>query len=148
MIQYQCEEYKDCLAECQTYYQEHHDEVYGVDGPTLDPNYDMYHTLANARLLKTITCRKDGVLIGYVQYVLGYSLHYKTVLTAYEDIYYLKRSERKGRVGLDMFKYAENYLKSIGVSEIKCGTNLNVDNTKLFTYLKYQPIEKVFSKLI
>ena len=114
MITYQVEEYENCIEEIKPHYIKHYEELSVTKEFDLDPDYEAYSNLATIGLIKVITCRKEGVLIGYIYFILSKNLHYKTMLVACEDIYYLEKSERKGRVGINLFKFAEQYLKSIG----------------------------------
>ena len=75
-------------------------------------------------------------------------LHYKTCLTAFEDIYFLKKEYRKGRVGIRLFQYAEKMLKEQGINRIIYNTKVHSDNTSLFEYLGYSFMDKVFTKLL
>ena len=148
MVTYQEEAYSDCIEEMKLHYNDHYDELSVTKDFELDPNYEAYFAMERSKHLKVITCRKDGVLIGYIIFVLMPHLHYKSMMTALEDIYYLTKSERKGRVGIKLFQYAEQYLKSIGVHRIIYSTKTHLDNSRLFEYLGYKYIEKVYSKLI
>ena len=148
MITYQVEEYENCIEEIKPHYIKHYEELSVTKEFDLDPDYEAYSNLATIGLIKVITCRKEGVLIGYIYFILSKNLHYKTMLVACEDIYYLEKSERKGRVGINLFKFAEQYLKSIGVNRIVYSTKVHLDNSRLFEYLGYSFIEKHYSKLI
>jgi GNAT superfamily N-acetyltransferase len=87
-------------------------------------------------------------VIGYVIFMVQPHLHYKTCLTAFEDIYYLKPEYRKGRTGIRMFKYAEEVLKSVGVNRIIMHTKVHLDNSRLFEYLGYKNSDKLFTKIL
>ena len=69
-------------------------------------------------------------------------------MTAVEDIYFLKKEYRKGRVGLKMFKFADALLKEQGVNRVIYNTKVHLDNSALFEYLGYKFIDKVFTKLL
>lgn len=148
MITYQVEAYSDCIEEMKLHYDDHYNELSVTKDFKLDPNYEAYFSLEKNNLLKVITCRKDGTLIGYIIFVITPHLHYKSMITAAEDIYYLTKAERKGRVGIKLFQYAEQYLKSIGINRIIFTTKVHLDNSRIFEYLDYKYIEKVYSKLI
>jgi GNAT superfamily N-acetyltransferase len=148
MITYQVEKYEDCIGEIKPSLNEHYEELSVTKTFPLDPDWDAYVRLSEAGSLKVITCRKDGVIVGYMFFLLHYNLHYRTMLTAIEDLYYLRKEERKGRVGIKLFKYAEEYLKSIGVNRVLLGTKVHLDNSRLFEYLGYSFVEKMHSKMI
>jgi GNAT superfamily N-acetyltransferase len=69
-------------------------------------------------------------------------------LTAFEDIYYLKKEYRKGRVGLRLFQFAEDVLKKEGVNRVIMHTKVFLDNSRLFEYLGYKFTDKLFSKVL
>jgi GNAT superfamily N-acetyltransferase len=126
----------------------HYEELCPVKDFPLDPDWDAYKRYDDAGMLRCVTCRADGELIGYIIFFVQPHIHYKTCLTAVEDIYYVKKEFRKGRVGIRLFKYAEEVLKRIGVNRIIYGTKVYLDNSKLFEYLGYKHTDKVFTKLI
>jgi hypothetical protein len=149
MITYEVEEYEECIAEIRLHIDEHYKELSVTKSNfPLDPDWETYSRLAKERCLRVITCRKDGVLIGYIFFLLHYNLHYRTMFVALEDLYYLKKEERKGRTGINMFKYAEQYLKSVGVHRVIMGTKVHQDNSRLFEYLGYTFFEKLHSKML
>ena len=127
---------------------DHYEELCPVKDFPLDPDWDAYKRYDDANMLRCVTCRADGELIGYIIFFIHPHIHYKTCLTAVEDVYYVKKEFRKGRVGIRLFKYAEDILKGIGVNRIIYGTKVYLDNTKLFEYLGYKHTDKVFTKLI
>jgi len=148
MVTYQVEAYSDCIEKMKEHYDDHYAELSVTKTVPLEPDYEAYFTLEKLGLSKVITCRKDNVLIGYIIFVITPHLHYKSCVTAVEDIYYVAKQERKGRVGIRLFQYAEQYLKSIGVHRIIYSTKTHLDNSKLFEYLGYSFIEKVYSKML
>ena len=148
MITYQVEAYSDCIEEMKGHYDDHYDELSVTKTVALEPDYESYFTLEKLGISKVITCRKDNILIGYIIFIITPHLHYKSCVTAVEDIYYVTKKERKGRVGIRLFQFAEQYLKSIGVHRIMYSTKVHLDNSKLFEYLGYTYIEKLYSKMI
>lgn len=127
---------------------EHYDELCVTKDFPLAPEYEAYHKMDDAKMLRCITVRCDGVLIGYAVFIIQPHLHYRTCLTAFEDIYFLKKEYRIGRVGIRLFKYAEQVLQQIGVNRIIVHTKVHSDNSRLFEYLKYKFTDKLFSKIL
>jgi len=126
----------------------HYEELSVTKEYELEPDYEEYKRLASLGLLRAITCRADGELIGYIIFCIHGHLHYKSCMTAFEDIYFVKKEFRKGRVGIMLFKYAEKVLKERGVQRIVMHTKVHLDNSKLFEYLGYKMTDKVFSKML
>lgn len=136
------------LDELKPIFPAHYEELCVVKDFPLDPDYEAYERMAKAGQTRCITCRRDGELIGYIVFIIQPHLHYRSCKTAYEDIYYVKKEHRKGRIGIRLFQYAEAALKRIGVNRIIYGTKVHLDNTKLFEYLGFKHTDKVFTKLI
>ena len=149
-VTYQVEQYSEVLPELKVMYPEHYEELEQEvgGGYELDPDWSQYFALEQSGMLHVITCRKEGRLIGYMYYIVSRHLHVKSCVTAYEDIYFLRKEHRKGRIGINLFKFAEQYLKSIGVNKVLCSTKVHSDNSKLLQYLGYSFVEKLFSKYL
>lgn len=150
MITYQSESYTACVPELALIYPEHYKELETpvAGNYELDLDWDQYKALDQVNMIHLITCRKEGELIGYILYIVSRHLHVKTCLTAYEDIYFLRKAHRKGRTGIKLFQFAEQYLKSQNVNKILCSTKVHQDNSRLFEYLGYSFIEKLYSKYL
>lgn len=138
----------DFLGEMEAIFPEHYEELCVTKDFPMAPDYDAYKRLVDAGFIRVITVRADKELIGYIIFIIQPHLHYKTCLTAFEDLYYLKKEYRLGRIGIRMFKYAEEVLKRIGVNRIIMHTKVHQDNSKLFEYLGYKNTDKLFTKLI
>lgn len=148
MITYQVEIYHDIEPELIKLYPEHYEELGVSKDFPLDPDYLRYDKLANAGILYCYTCREDAELIGYIIFVIQTALHYKTCMVAHEDIYYLRKDKRKGRLGIKMFQFAEEELSKMNVNRVVYGTKTYSDNSKLFEYLGYTLFEKLYTKTI
>lgn len=145
--------YADCdpfefVGEMEKLFPLHYEELCVTKDFPLAPDYDAYRKLANAGMLRCITVRADEKVIGYAIFIVQPHLHYMTCKTAFEDIYYIRPDFRKGRVGIRLFKYAEEVLKRIGVNRIIMHTKTHMDNSKLFEYLGYKWTDKLFTKIL
>jgi GNAT superfamily N-acetyltransferase len=126
----------------------HYEELCVVKDFELNPDYAAYKRMCDAGMLRCITCRCDGELIGYIIFIIQPHLHYMSCKTAFEDIYFIRKEYRRGRVGIKLFQYAENVLKGIGVDRIVMHTKVHLDNSRLFEYLGYKMTDKIFTKLL
>ena len=126
----------------------HYDELCVTKEFPLDPDYEAYKKIADAGNLVCIACMDGMEVVGYIVFIVQPHLHYKSCLTAFEDIYYIRPDYRKGRVGIRLFKYAEEVLKGIGVNRIIMHTKIHMDNSKLFEYLGYKWTDKLFTKIL
>jgi len=114
----------------------------------LAPDYDAYRRLAEAGMLRCITVRADEEVIGYAIFIIQPHLHYRTCKTAFEDIYFIRKEYRKGKIGIRLFQYAEQVLKGIGVQRIIMHTKVHLDHSRLFEYLGYKWTDKLFTKIL
>lgn len=148
MIVYEDVDGTEFIDEFEKILPEHYEELCVTKEYDLEPDWDTYKHLAKSGLLRTITCRNDGELIGYIVFFLQPHIHYKSCKTAYEDVYYVKKEYRKGRVGIKLFQYAEMALKRIGVNRMIIHTKVHLDNSRLLEYLGYKFTDKLFTKMI
>jgi hypothetical protein len=114
----------------------------------LAPDYDAYKRLAQAGMLRCITVRADEEVIGYAIFIIQPHLHYRTCKTAFEDIYFIRKEYRKGKIGIRLFQYAEQVLRGIGVQRIIMHTKVHLDHSRLFEYLGYKWTDKLFTKIL
>lgn len=145
--------YADCdpfafVEEMKILFPLHYEELCVTKDFPLTPDYDAYKRLADAGMLRCITVRADEEMIGYAIFIVQPHLHYMTCKTAFEDIYYIRPDFRKGRVGIRLFKYAEDVLQRIGVNRIIMHTKIHMDNSKLFEYLGYKLTDKIYTKIL
>ena len=136
------------VDEFEKLFPEHYEELCVTKEFPYEPDYPAYKRMAEAGMLRCITCRNDEQLIGYIIFIVTPHLHYKSCMTAIEDLYFVTKEFRKGRVGLKLFQYAEQVLKDRGVKRIVMHTKVHLDNTRLFEYLGYKWTDKVFSKIL
>jgi len=148
MFEYKDDSWLENLNELKEVINEHYEELSVTKEFPLDPDWDAYKSLLDIGRLKFFTCKNDGVLVGYIIFFIAPHLHYKTCLTAFEVIYFLKKEYRKGRVGVRMFQFAEKTLKEQGINRIIYNTKVHSDNSSLFEYLGYKFVDKVFTKLL
>jgi hypothetical protein len=126
----------------------HYDELCVTKDFPLMPDYESYGRLHVARMLRCITVREDNELIGYAIFIIQPHLHYRSCTTAFEDIYFLKKEKRKGRVGIRLFQFAEGVLKQEGVDRVVMHTKIHMDNSRLFEYLGYKLTDKLYTKIL
>jgi len=114
----------------------------------LNPDWDAYFLLEAEGKLKIFTARDAGLLVGYFVVTLGYNIHYKDHLCATNDIIYLHKEYRKGYAGIKLIKFAEQCLREDGVSTLNINTKIHQPFDKVLQWLKFKPIERVYSKYL
>ena len=145
---YKCEDFFDILPELQSIFPLHYDELCVTKDFPLDPDLEQYKRINDAKLLVCVTCRCDEELIGYIVFFVQPHIHYRTCLTAFEDMYFVKPEHRRGRLGIRLFQYAEKVLRAVGINRIILHTKVHLDNSRLFEYLGYKNSDKVYTKIL
>lgn len=121
----------------------------------LDLDWERYALLEEAGMLLTVAARSGGVLIGYVIYLIYPQLHYRGLVVADSDAFFLRPSDRRGATGIRLFQVAEALLRERGVHEVWGRVKLHVrpgrgrsDLGPLFSWLGYRPVETLYRKRI
>lgn len=119
----------------------------------LDLDWDVFAKLEAAGFLYCVAARVAETLIGYALYVLHPALHYRGRLIAQADAFFLRRSDRRGPIGIRLFRYAEDGLRKRGVHEVWSRVKSHVlagrrgsDLRPLFARLGYREVETVMRK--
>ena len=149
MIQYQEESFDSVIGEWKILAVDHWNEIaLNKDRIKLNPAWDKYKNSDTAGIWFCVTARDGGKLIGYfIGFVMPH-LHYVDSMTLFYDIFYLKPEYRKGRAGILLFKKVEECAKRRNVEKIYVSTKLSHDMGRIFEYLDYTPIERVYAKMI
>lgn len=134
----------------------HYEEV-AVDKSDipLAPDWDEYRFLEKRGKLPWLSVRRQGRLIGYASYFIGFGLHYKLTKSGQNDLMFIERGERrKGAPGLRMLVEAEHLMRALGVVRLIYHTKLHVvsdHGTKvgaLMERLGYCHFEDCYSKIL
>jgi GNAT superfamily N-acetyltransferase len=114
----------------------------------LNPDWDAYHNLEDAGILKIFTARFGGKLIGYFVVLIRNHIHYKDHVFAANDVLFLKQEYRKGLTGAKLMRFAEKCLKEDGVSVLVVNTKRHKPFDGLLEWLGYSHVENVYSKYL
>lgn len=149
MVKYQ-QEFLDSVAEDAKGLLEQHWKEIAVnkDKIKINPDWDTYYALEEQDRLKVFTARDKGKLVGYFVVLTSRHLHYKDHVFAKNDLLFLQENYRKGFTGIKLIKFAEQYLKADGVSVLVINTKNHKPFHKLLEYLKFKPVETIYSKYI
>ncbi len=139
MIRIQRENVKNVLKEADQLFVEHYQEIEGGRSTApLNLNKQRLVDMQNNNSIVVITVRKDGNIIGYSLYSLYYPLEYcKTIFANNEDIF-IKKSERKGHLGLNLIRLSEEELKNLGVKKINYSVTPVVDFSPILKRAGYE----------
>lgn len=151
MITYQEEKIIDILEELDPLLTDHYEEIaWRKDKIKLSPDYDKYLKLEEMGILHTVTAREPdaGKLVGYFISFVQPHLHYSDTLYAVNDILYMSPEYRATEASANLFRFAEESLKSIGVDVITLHMKVWLPFEALSSYLGYEKIEYNYSKYI
>lgn len=113
-IYFQREMSQDLWPEIGPLLEQHYDEVAKFKDIPLEPDVDAYNAMEEAGKLRCFTARDCGKLIGYVVFICGSHLHYKSLRTAMQDVLFLSPEARKGTTALRFFDFFEKRLQAEG----------------------------------
>lgn len=149
MITAQVEAYQDCLPELKECYAQHWAELaLNKDKVPLDPQYGVYDARDAAGQILAVTLREKGRLVGYFVGFVAPGLHYQTCLTLTMDIFWTHPDVRGGFAGVKLFREVEKEAKRRGVQRMFYGSKLHKDSSRLFDFLKMDPVETYYTKWI
>lgn len=149
MITCQVENWSDVKTEAMPLWEPHYDEVgQNKAKMRLNPDIKKLDNFEAQGMLHIVTVRQDGELVGYHAAIIDTLLHYKDILAAHGDLYWIRKDCRNGGIPLKLFKKVEQTLKALGVQVMYDATKLYLDHDRLFTHLGYKAIERKYSKWI
>lgn len=112
-VTFRLEDWATYRRDCDRLWLEHHAEL-APHGMTMRPDEGAYEALDRAGMLKILTARDGGILVGYVIAVVRRHLHYADYLCAFEDAYYLARSHRHGMTGVRLLRAWVRAMQALG----------------------------------
>lgn len=111
MITFQPERIGDVREEVWPLLLRHWDEIaLNKEHVPLNPDWEGYQRLDDAGMLHVTTARSDGEIVGYSSYLMVPNLHYRTMLVADCDIFYLAPEHRRGMTGIQLLRAAERHI--------------------------------------
>jgi GNAT superfamily N-acetyltransferase len=145
-VSYAVEDYRGIEGELRELYPAHWQEIaLDHDVIPLDVDYSRYWGLAEAGVLHIVTARHADKIVGYHVSMIHPHLHYKSSLTCFSDVFYLKPEYRKGLIGYRLLQFFRDSVKKRGVQKIYMSIKLDHDVGRLLERLGFNPIERVYS---
>jgi GNAT superfamily N-acetyltransferase len=149
MITFQRETFEQVLEDIQPLWKTHYDEIaMDKDVVKLNPFIEAYQQLDDAGGLAIITMRADSVLVGYSFFALQYSFHYRDLVMAVNDLFYIKPEFRGTMQGAILIKKSENILRDLGIQQIQMRTKTYANFGILLERCGYQEVEVAYRKNI
>lgn len=151
MIIFGVENWDDLKEEISPLLFDHWNEVERETVPIkLDPDFEKLAVYNSLNMLHIVTVRDNQMLVGYHGSIIDTMIHYKGVLAAHSNLYWVQKNYRKGAIGIRLFQEVERTLKLRNVKMIYDNTKLTtgLDHGKIFERLGHTPIERLYGKWI
>ena len=130
-------------------FEEHYEEIArNKQVMKLKPNYQLYEALNSTGWLFIYVAMRDDVCIGYSMNIMMHHLHYADLRIAQNDILFVKKEFRGGRLGLRLLKATEDHASSEGCKLMLWHAKENTALAELLPKLKYGVQEIMYSKEI
>lgn len=128
------------------HWQETEDYRHGVG---FNPDYERCIDLENQGkyLLLVAEHTRSHALVGNYGLFIGRSLHTQQ-LEATEDTLFLSKDHRRGRLGVEFIRYAEDTLRQLGVSEIGVLVKLVNEVGPMIVRMGYAPTGTKYTKIL
>lgn len=149
MITFQRETFSNVYQDIQPLWEQHYQEI-ALDKDTieLNPHVEGYKEIDDLGGLIIFTIRDDNRLIGYSFFILQYSFHYKQLICAVNDLFYLLPEYRGRWLGTKFLKESEALLKKMGVHQVQMRTKTYANFGKILERAGYKEIEIAYRKNI
>lgn len=150
MITFAVEKMADVLEEIQPLLEQHYQEVaLNKNRAVLAPDWGRYEAAEAARALAVYTARDGGTLVGYSVWLINWHLHYKFMLVASNDVFYVRPDRRAPRVALRLIEFSEERLREAQVDRVVYHVKYGkVDFSPLLQRLGYRDEEKIVGKTL
>ena len=128
-------------------FQEHYEEIaLRKDLMELRPNWPMYDALDQSGSLFIYLAMQGDVCIGYSMNLVANHLHYADLKYSQNDVLFIKKEFRGGRIGLRLMKVTEEHAKSLGCKVMLWHAKERTTLAALLPRLKYGVQDIMFSK--
>ena len=139
----------EMLAQANVLFEEHYEEIArNKQVMKLKPNWPMYEAVDRNGWLFIYLAMQDNVCIGYSMNIIMHHFHYADLRVTQNDVLFVKKEFRGGRLGLKLIKVTEDHAKSEGCKLMLWHAKENTALDKLLPKLKYGVQEIMYSKEI
>lgn len=122
-----------------------HAETGALPGADFAPDRPRYEAIERNGVLRVFTARAaGGRLAGYALFVLGFHLHYPSVLFAMQDTLFLDALHRRGREGLRFIDWQDAAFRADGVHVVYRHVTVRCDYSRGLARMGYRPEEMRF----
>lgn len=123
----------------------------GRDGVPLDPDWASLLRMTSAGILRTVTVRQDGVLVGFILNVVGGHLMYHGTCHGITNAYWLDPLYRTGWFPVKLFRRNLDFLRSWGAKRVFIAADLDFQDGrvgKVFERLGYAKHELAYARML
>lgn len=143
------ETFADFIGDAASLIRRHWHEIAHYKDIPLDVDREGYQRCEDAGILRVFMARDEetGEVVGYLLYMVGMNLHYRTSRQARQDVFYVDPARRGVFLGLRLLRFADEALKAEGV-QVAC-QHVKLEHPALATILRragYEPIEAMWAK--
>jgi GNAT superfamily N-acetyltransferase len=114
----------------------------------VNPNFDLASILDQHDRIRVVTIRDNNKLIGYFVFTLQPMAHYRNILMAAEDTFYLLPEYRGKSFGYRFLKYAVDEMKKTGAKVLKVANKVKADYRSLWERLGFEQEEIIYTQVV
>jgi GNAT superfamily N-acetyltransferase len=152
MIHYRWMGPDDAFAICHPLAQAHFQELALHKDHYRKPDLDLeqYRAYEKTGALHILVATDGDQPIGYIVLLLHRNKHYRSILMASEDTYYIKPEYRGHRIGSEMFSLAERKMAEFGamMMSFKTRTYNGHDNGNFLRHRGYEQGDTIYTKIL
>lgn len=135
----------ELLEEVKPLLEKHWQEIAHFKDIPLDPDYDLYLKMQDLKMLRCFSMRDGNAqLVGYSVFVVRPNMHYRSCITATEDIIFVHPSARGH--GMFFIHWCDEQLKFYGVQVVTHHIKVNFDWSKALMRQGYEFTDKQLCK--
>lgn len=139
----------DILPEMEELIELHYQEIaLNKDVIKLKPIWSEYKKLEDNKQFYLITARMEKQLVGYSAFFLKPHIHYEDTIVASNDVLFLKKEYREGRIGLKLIKFSEQKMKELGAHKITWHIKVTNDFRPMFHRMNYIDEDIIIGKIL
>ena len=137
----------EMLAEAPILFEEHYTEIaLNKKVMVLKPDEETYRKSEEMGNIFILSARQDDVLIGYSVNFITNHLHYADLKLAQNDLLFISKEHRGGRIGLKLIRDTETHATSLGCKLMLWHAKENTTLAAILPRLKYGVQDIIFSK--
>jgi len=137
----------EMLAEATTLFEEHYKEIArNKEVMKLKPDETTYRQMEEMRKIFILSARQNDVLIGYSVNFVTNHLHYADLKLAQNDLLFISKEQRGGRVGLKLIRETEKHATLLGCKLMLWHCKENTTLSSLLPRINYGVQDIIYSK--